>query len=271
MSSSEVEAEFDDESEEERDDESEVEDEDEEVDEESDDENEEPPLSGLKRKNRTSISKPVSYADDDEEDDSDDDMPLASLKSLSKTTKKVTPAAKEKPPKKKVVKPSSAATTSTPPTPPTKSDKYHTVSDALYNSGSKKGLMVQRLLARWWYAIDWPTAKDLIDPPPLYDTLEGFPGVFVCIDGDKVGNIHDARDPKEAPCFKNMAKKGVEELKGLLLTALQKQKEELIKHEGKGTPTEKEIDNMIKETNKVNPDSADKEATKLLKANKLSI
>lgn len=268
MSSSEVEAEFDDESEEERDDESEVEDEDEEVDEESDDENEEPPLSGLKRKNRTSISKPVSYADDDEEDDSDDDMPLASLKSLSKTTKKVTPAAKEKPPKKKVVKPSSAATTSTP---PTKSDKYHTVSDAFYNSGSKKGLMVQRLLARWWYAIDWPTAKDLIDPPPLYDTLEGFPGVFVCIDGDKVGNIHDARDPKEAPCFKNMAKKGVEELKGLLLTALQKQKEELIKHEGKGTPTEKEIDNMIKETNKVNPDSADKEATKLLKANKLSI
>ena len=223
----------------------------------------------MKRKNRTSISQPVSYADDDdEEDNSDDDMPLSSLKSPSKKqTKKSKPAAKEPPPKKKVVKTSSAATTSTP---TTKSDKYHTVSDAFYNSGSKKGLLIQRLLARWWYSIDWPADKDVIDPPLLYDTLDGFPGVFVCTDGDQVGHIHDARDPKEAPCFRNMATKGTEELKRLLLIALQKQKEELIKHEGKGTPTEKEIDNIIKETNKVNPDSADKEATKLLKANRLS-
>lgn len=268
MSSSEQEAEFDDDSEV-------VEEEEDEDDQEEDDDDDDAPISGTKRKSRTSTSKPIVYADDcsDDEDDSDDDMPLASLKSSPKKAKAPTKkdtkkeGAKKKAPVAKPLTIAAAATNTT----TTKADKYTSVSEAFYNSGCKKGLMVQRLLARWWYAMDWPVAKDLKDPPPLYDALDGFPGVYVCTDGDKVGHIHDMRDSKKAPCFTNMAKKSAEELKGLLLKALEQQKVELIRSEGKGTSTEKEIDDMIKETNKINSDKADKEAATLLKAGKLTL
>jgi hypothetical protein len=266
MSSSEQEAEFDDDSEVEE----------EEEDQEEDDDDDDAPISGTKRKSRTSTSKPIVYADDcsDDEDDSDDDMPLASLKSSPKKAKAPTKKDTKKEGAKKkapVAKPLTIAAAAATNTTTTKADKYTSVSEAFYNSGCKKGLMVQRLLARWWYAMDWPVAKDLKDPPPLYDALDGFPGVYVCTDGDKVGHIHDMRDSKKAPCFTNMAKKSAEELKGLLLKALEQQKVELIRSEGKGTSTEKEIDDMIKETNKINSDKADKEAATLLKAGKLTL
>ena len=273
MSSSEQEAEFDDDNEDE--------DEDDNEDDDDDDDDDDAPISGMKRKSRTSTSKPIVYAEDDDDDDSDDDLPIASLKSSTKkdkptSTKKDTN--KKEAPKKKaaVAKPSTtAAAANTHTTTTTKADQYTSVSEAFYNSGCKKGLLVQRLLARWWYAMDWPMmAKDVTTdntPPPLYDALDGFPGVYVCTDGDRVGHILDTRDIHKAPCFTNMAKKSSEELKGLLLKALEQQMVDLIRSEGKGTSTEKEIDDMIKETNKVNCDKADKEAATLLKASKLKL
>ena len=39
-------------------------------------------------------------------------------------------------------------------------------------------MIAQRLLCRWWYAIDWPRIQDIGTPPPGYEALEGFLGVF---------------------------------------------------------------------------------------------
>ena len=42
-----------------------------------------------------------------------------------------------------------------------------------------KGMIAQRLLCRWWYAIDWPILAEIGNPPAGYEPLEGFLGVFV--------------------------------------------------------------------------------------------
>lgn len=45
-----------------------------------------------------------------------------------------------------------------------------------------QGEMIQKLLCRWWYAIEWPAKEDLKPAPPSYEALEGFPGVFICVE-----------------------------------------------------------------------------------------
>lgn len=42
-----------------------------------------------------------------------------------------------------------------------------------------KGMLIQRLLVRWWYAIEWPIKQEIGTPPEGYESLEGFPGVFI--------------------------------------------------------------------------------------------
>lgn len=44
---------------------------------------------------------------------------------------------------------------------------------------STKGALVQKLLVRWWYAIEWPKAGEVEDAPAGFEALDGFPGVFV--------------------------------------------------------------------------------------------
>ncbi|RYY81998.1 hypothetical protein EON63_14270 [archaeon] len=42
-----------------------------------------------------------------------------------------------------------------------------------------KGMLVQRLLVRWWYSIEWPIKEEIGTAPEGYESLEGFPGVFI--------------------------------------------------------------------------------------------
>ena len=42
--------------------------------------------------------------------------------------------------------------------------------------------MVQKLLCRWWYAMEWPAKEDLQQAPASYEALEGYPGVFICVE-----------------------------------------------------------------------------------------
>lgn len=42
--------------------------------------------------------------------------------------------------------------------------------------------MVQKLLCRWWYAMEWPAKEDLRPAPVSYEALEGYPGVFICVE-----------------------------------------------------------------------------------------
>ena len=214
---------------------------------------------------------------DDGDDSDDDDIPLAALKkspsksSSSGSKKAAKPKAKAAPKKKA----KTASKTPSKPAPATvaKSSDYLTPSAALYDSGCKKGMLIQKLLCRWWYATTWPDPSKIPEKPPKhYDKLNGFEGVFICTSGGKVGHIMDVRDKENCPCFANYAKKPSSELKELLLKALEEQKKQLIKTEGEGTVTEKEIDEDIKwVTKKVKPEEADKEAAKVLKAAKMNL
>lgn len=213
--------------------------------------------------------------------DSSDDVPLSTLKS-NKTTKtpppKKKPAAKKKAStakkaapkkkaaaKKKATKKSAKAKQSS----SSSASNYVCPSGELY-AKSDKGKLIQSLLARWWYAYQWPDPKDLPTATPNgYDALHGFPGVYICTQGSDVGKFLDKRDRTKSPCFKNFAKKDAEELKGMLLTAIKAQRDDLIKHEGEGTSTEKELKILEKWAAKLNCNKADKEAVKVLKASKL--
>jgi hypothetical protein len=220
--------------------------------------------------------------DDDDDDDDDDDVPLASLKSPSpakkkkasattadtkngsKTKTKTTTKASATKKKKTATATTKSASSST--------TDYASPSFALYGSESKKGELIQKLLCRWWYAITWPDASALPDkPPPNYDTLDGFPGVYVCTKGEEVGTIKDMRDKNKAPNFNNFAKMSSKELRDLLIKAVQEQKRQLIAAEGAGTSTEKELNSILNWAEKVNTDKADKDAAKILKASKLSL
>jgi hypothetical protein len=235
---------------------------------------------------RRSTSRSISYADDDDDDDdeeSDDDIPLAALKGSPKKKKVEAPKTKKPPAKKatktkatikkKAVKKKATAVKSISTSSSSGgSDSYQSASAALYGTGCAKGMLIQRLLCRWWYAITWPNPKALPEQPPAhYDPLEGFPGVYVCTEGDDVGKIKDVRDQSASPSFLTFAKKSSEELQTLLVKAISAQRLQLIEAEGKATETEKELNQMLKWCQKLKPATADKEAAKVLKASKLSL
>ena len=232
------------------------------------------PLSGLRKPTADEDDesprkrKEVNYAEESDDDDEDeDDLPLAALKGPSPKKKKA-PAKKAAATKKKKTSSSSSTASST----VTISGNFQSPSAALYGSNCQKGQLIQKLLCRWWYAMEWPDPATLPEKPPkYYDRLDGFPGVYVCTKGDEVGKIVDMRDKDKCPCFNNFAKMSSEELQKLLLRALESQKQQLVKLEGTGTATESELNKMIKWATKLKPASADKEAVKVLKAAKFSL
>lgn len=135
--------------------------------------------------------------------------------------------------------------------------------DDFYND-SLKGALLQRLICRWWYAIEWPAQEDIDKPaPPHYMPLDGFPGVHVCVEGDGVGTILDNRDPSTCPSFSNLKAKPCEELKRLLIQALEAQRQQLIEHEGEQAAGLKELNADIRWANSFNVGKAEKEARRL--------
>eukprot|EP00571_Detonula_confervacea_P017374 CAMPEP_0172298820 /NCGR_PEP_ID=MMETSP1058-20130122/1297_1 /TAXON_ID=83371 /ORGANISM="Detonula confervacea, Strain CCMP 353" /LENGTH=288 /DNA_ID=CAMNT_0013008113 /DNA_START=108 /DNA_END=974 /DNA_ORIENTATION=+ len=234
--------------------------------------------------------------DDDDDDDGDgdgdgnydsdssDDAPISSLKSKKKTpppkkakakpAKKATSAKKAAPKKKatsaKKKKPTKKSTKAKP-TSSSSASNWLSASSELY-SQCDKGKLIQSLLARWWYAYQWPDPKCIEESTPKgYNALDGFPGVYICAEGGDVGKFIDKRDHTKAPSFNNFAKKKSEELKEMLLGAMEEQLKDLIKYEGEGTDTEKSLKVLQKWATKLNCAKADKEAEKVLKAKRLTL
>jgi hypothetical protein len=219
--------------------------------------------------------------DGDYDSDDSDDIPLSKLKSppkkkaaakkpaaKSKATKtKAAPKKKAAPAKKKATTAKKAASKPA----ASVSSSYVSASTELY-AKCDKGKLIQSLLARWWYVYTWPEPETLLSSTPKgYDSLDGFPGVYICTSGDSVGKFLDKRNHKTAPSFRNFAKKTSEELRDDLLKAVEKQRAALIKVEGKGTVTEKELKDLEKWATKLNCSKADKDAVKVLKAAKLTV
>lgn len=233
--------------------------------------------------------------DDDEEDyasDSSEDAPLSALKTKKEKEKKKKKASKDKkakakakpakkstsakkaPPKKKATtatKKKKSATAKNKALKAAASINYVCASSELY-AMCDKGKLIQSLLSRWWYAYEWPDPKDLpLQTPKGYDALDGFPGMYICTEGDDVGKFMDKRNHAKSPSFNNFAKKSSEELKNMLLTAITKQMKKLIENEGEGTDTEKGLKALEKWAMKLNCTKADKDAEKVLKAKRLKI
>lgn len=99
---------------------------------------------------------------------------------------------------------------------------------------SDKGKVVQALMVRWWYAIQWPEVGAKTTCPPGFESLDGFPGVFVgtrvravrlsvaqnvplimFVQLDNFGDIKDLRDKSSCPNFKNLWAKSTDDLKTL--------------------------------------------------------
>eukprot|EP00903_Cladosiphon_okamuranus_P011057 g10438.t2 len=142
-------------------------------------------------------------------------------------------------------------------------DKLVTRSGVLYET--KKGEMVQKLLCRWWYVMEWPAKEDLRPAPASYEALEGYPGVYICVEGDDIGKLLDVRNKATCPCFTNFEKKTSKELKGLLEKAFKAQKEALVAYWGENADEAGKIDRELKWLMAVDPVKADKAADRALK------
>ena len=278
-----------------------------------DDDDDDVPISSLKSPRASKKAAP-SYKDasDDDDDDEDDDVPLISLaaaagSSSNKRKRDATTSRKETPKTKKSTKestkkssvtkkkkkttatskpsPAKSKSSSSSTTTATSSNKsYEWVSAALYGSGCDKGLLIQRLLCRWWYAYTWPDLDHPVKPIPdlkLYDSLDGFPGVYIGTAAEVVGQLYDTRDLTQAPSFRNFARKSSGELQQLLIAAIEEQKRQLHLHQqgvssayashNTDDVTMKDLDTMLKWTRKVNTTKADKDAITVLKAHGLKL
>jgi len=237
-----------------------------------DDESEEAEfISGESEKEECLMEEDLKDAENDEY--TDEDAPLAKLGNKRKVSPKKRSVATKK------IKTSKKRTEQNKATTKKKSDlstvSFATISAAIY-SKSTKGKLIQALLCRWWYAMSWPDTKTIpSDTPQHYDTLDGFPGVYICTSGEDVGKLLDSRDKSACPNFTNMMKKSSEELKDLLLGAIEGQRTALHRSEngfrngnssGRVTGVEKTLKELERWVKKVNVTKADKEAEKVLKS-----
>jgi len=218
-----------------------------------------------------------SFADDS----SDDDIPIAQLLAKKKAESAPPKASKPKPKAKakgkdgssakkastsglkaKAIKPSAKSSSSSKPTPKAKSSSSSNsiASKTAEFYATEKGKLVHKFLVRWWYAMDWPDVAKIGAPPPGYETLDGFPGVFVGTSVDNLGNLVDKRDKATCPNLKNMAKKTSQELKDLCEKALEEQIRQLKEEEGDDTELEVELRKELREVKAVNVNKADKSA-----------
>ena len=123
---------------------------------------------------------------------------------------------------------------------------------------SEKGQMILKLLARWWYIIEWPDAEAVAKPSPaLYEPLEGFPGVHICTKGGELGKIVDYRDKASCPSWNTFAAMSAEDLRTKLVGALRNQQAELIAHEGDDAPYVRTIKKELKKYKKLDAKSTD--------------
>ena len=138
------------------------------------------PVSALIAK-RSNISSPVAQASKVIDSDSEDNMTFTEI--VKKRTREGTLPKKEQPPVK--VQKKSSETKEKPASQsrsqPTKAQPRigPGVQSATFYEDTVKGHLVQTLLCRWWYAIEWPVLAELPNPPEGFEPLDGFLGVYV--------------------------------------------------------------------------------------------
>jgi hypothetical protein len=127
---------------------------------------------------------------------------------------------------------------------------------------TKKGQILQTLLVRWWYSYDWPTPSEIGTPPPGYEEMDGFPGVFVSMNLESLGQVLDLRDKKNCPSLKNLSKRHTKDLKEMCVEALSNQLKQLHEFEGEDAPLSLKIKRTLKEVRGIDVEEAESEAKK---------
>lgn len=127
---------------------------------------------------------------------------------------------------------------------------------------TKKGQILQTLLVRWWYAYEWPTPAEIGAPPQGYEEMDGFPGVFVSMNLESLGQVLDLRDKKNCPSLKNLSKRHTKDLKEMCVEALTNQLKQLQEMEGEDEPLCLKIKKTLKEVRGIDIEEAEAEAKK---------
>eukprot|EP01031_Cornospumella_fuschlensis_P043646 gene43646-53376_t len=212
--------------------------------------------------------------------DSDDDKPIIAL--IKKRVKDIKPEVKsEKNEEKSSKKPRTEEATNSKVKHEVKKEKENrTEKSAKSKSGSSsgsgstslarrtmdfyedtdKGLLVQRLLVRWWYAIEWPIKEEIGTAPEGYESLEGFPGVFISTKSESLGTILDLRNKANCPNLRNLSAWSARDLQEKVITAYEKQMEVLEQMEGAESKLYRQLKAELREVRKVDCDKADREA-----------
>mmetsp|Transcript_9940 Transcript_9940/g.16650 ORF Transcript_9940/g.16650 Transcript_9940/m.16650 type:complete len:213 (+) Transcript_9940:58-696(+) len=207
--------------------------------------------------------------------DSDDDLPISELIKKRKRMEAAKLAAAKKPVTVKKEKDSSAGASRNNAVSSRVSQSGRTHSSASSSSSSSggnksadfyldshKGLLVQRFLCRWWYAMKWPDMDSIGAPPAGYESLEGFPGVFISTKVDSLGHILDLRDKETCPCLSNVCKWPSEQIKAMCIKAYDEQMKQLQAAEGDECKLMRELKKELQEIRAVDPSSADRKASR---------
>lgn len=116
--------------------------------------------------------------------DSDDDLPIITLIKKREREEKAYREAAER--ERKASKPSAKSESSAKPKSSSETKKSESSGGGGGGGGgftfyetTDKGRLIHAFLIRWWYAYDWPTPEEIGKPPAGFESLDGFPGVFV--------------------------------------------------------------------------------------------
>lgn len=208
----------------------------------SDEDSDDIPISELRKRKKKKPPPPPSSSssssESSEEEDDDDDVPISELAKKRKVA---------------VPKPQ-------PQQQPTTAKKKKSVNFESQFYETSRGMLVQALLRRWWYAIEWPSKEALEKvPEENFEVLPAFPGVHICTSGDRLGTLVDHRDHEKSPCLTNLMKMKTKDIKALVKTAYEVQIKQLTKREP-NSPVIKQLTKEMKDADKINPDKADAEA-----------
>lgn len=129
---------------------------------------------------------------------------------------------------------------------------------------TQRGKLVQALLRRWWYAIEWPSKETReIKPDENFEELPAFPGVHICTSGPRLGEIVDHRNHSKSPCFTNLYAMPTGKLKSLVATAYNNQIKQLTDREP-DSPLLTGLKKEMIEAARIDADKADTQARKAM-------
>lgn len=95
--------------------------------------------------------------------------------------------------------------------------------------------------------MSWPDQIEAERCPENYISIEGYPGIFIGVKDEALGDIMDRRDKTNIPSFDNLMKKDTKELYNLLILAIENEIEELKKEEGDDAVTINILNRELKE------------------------